>query len=37
MGGDFEDDVQIAAADMEQVAYLTTRNVIDFAGSPLAG
>jgi len=35
MGVDFEDDVQIAAAEMEQVAYLTTRNVADFAASPI--
>jgi predicted nucleic acid-binding protein len=35
MGVDFEDDVQIAAADMEQVAYLMTRNVTDFAASPI--
>ncbi len=35
MGVDFEDDVQIAAADMEQVAYLMTRNVPDFAASPI--
>jgi predicted nucleic acid-binding protein len=35
MGVDFEDDVQIAAADMEQVTYLMTRNVSDFAASPI--
>jgi predicted nucleic acid-binding protein len=35
MGVDFEDDVQIAAADMEQLAYLMTRNVTDFATSPI--
>jgi predicted nucleic acid-binding protein len=35
MGADFEDDVQIAAADMEQLAYLMTRNVTDFAASPI--
>jgi predicted nucleic acid-binding protein len=35
MGVDFEDDVQIAAPDMEQVAYLMTRNVTDFAASPI--
>jgi len=36
MGVDFEDDVQIAAADLEQVAYLMTRNVADFATSPIS-
>jgi predicted nucleic acid-binding protein len=33
-GVDFEDDVQMAAAEIERLDYLMTRNVADFVGSP---
>jgi len=33
-GVDFEDDVQMAVAEMERIDYLMTRNVADFTGSP---
>jgi predicted nucleic acid-binding protein len=33
-GVDFEDDVQMAAAEIERLDYLMTRNAADFVGSP---